>query len=250
MGDGATFWLVKEEELNKGRDALLTMRTPPWTSRVWRRAGVELRPLRGAEDDSPAVPYPLAEHLEDVRDRVQELASALDLSAAITDDIALAALMHDRGTSEDPFQQALCHRLDDAGALLWEPHPEAVGKSALPRRLWATASRLAGVPAGLRHEAVSAHIFDAELERGLIRPHDAELVRHLILSHHGRFRGHAPLVADSTRTITPYQDASAREWATRPDEFERLLRRYGPYSLALAETVLRLADWDASRRLA
>ena len=46
----------------------------------------------------------------------------------------------------------------------------------------------------------------------------------------------------------PYLDPASSRWAAQIDSFHRLNRRCGPYGLALAEAVLRLADWEVSRR--
>ncbi|AYD88986.1 hypothetical protein D5R93_01010 [Actinomyces lilanjuaniae] len=80
-------------------------------------------------------------------------------------------------------------------------------------------------------------------------------MRHLILTHHGFFRGPGPVCPESgTRSGAgpvahePYQDPGSTRWRRQVTAVHRLSARYGPYSLALAEAVLRLADWEVSRR--
>ena len=107
------------------------------------------------------------------------------------------------------------------------------------------------MPRGWRHEAASARAFD---EDAATRPHDHELVRHLILSHHGFYRGPGPIcpqggAGDQTGGAgEPYLDPASPRWAGQIESFHRLNERYGPYGLALAEAILRLADWDVSRK--
>jgi CRISPR-associated endonuclease/helicase Cas3 len=43
-----------------------------------------------------------------------------------------------------------------------------------------------------------------------------------------------------------YQDPTSQQWSSWPDIVASLRQRYGPYSLALLETILRLADWECS----
>ena len=147
------------------------------------------------------------------------------------------------------MQAALTMQEDEDG---WrspgQPSEVPLAKSALPRRAWQRSQWLAGVPRGWRHEAASARIFDAALAAGEVRVHDPELVRHLILSHHGRFRGPGPLLDPSSTFTEPYQDASDERWAEQMTSWRALERRYGPYTLALAETLVRLADWETSRK--
>jgi CRISPR-associated endonuclease/helicase Cas3 len=92
--------------------------------------------------------------------------------------------------------------------------------------------------------------------------HLADLVLHLVASHHGYARPFAPVVPDSSppgvsgtldgRPI--FLDATARTAAVPAhrldsglvDRFWRLVRRYGWWGLAYLEAILRLADWYAS----
>ena len=78
---------------------------------------------------------------------------------------------------------------------------------------------------------------------------DPELVRHLILTHHGYFWGLGPVLAETDRCQRPsYQDPQDPRWGDRPRAFRELHARYGVYGLALLEAILRLADWEASRK--
>ena len=75
-------------------------------------------------------------------------------------------------------------------------------------------------------------------------PDHLDLCRHLILAHHGWAR-------PSIKPYDPLDPPSrseplAREAALR---FARLQARWGPWGLAWWESLLRAADWAASRRL-
>ena len=66
-----------------------------------------------------------------------------------------------------------------------------------------------------------------------------------MLTHHGWFRG-AGLAIDAD-DAPAYQDPTQPQWLTCPDRFAALTHRLGPYTLALAESLVRLADWHESR---
>ena len=50
-------------------------------------------------------------------------------------------------------------------------------------------------------------------------------------------------------TAPRHQDPNDPSWAEAMRRFHRLNDRYGPYTLALIETILRLADWNVSQEL-
>ena len=163
----------------------------------------------------------------------------------------LAARFHDEGKREDVIQEELSYQLGEDGTLARiGVDGDALAKSTLPRRLWPRARRLAGVPDGYRHEAASAEAVDGMISAGSITPRDPQLLRHLVLTHHGMFRSVGPAITDATVRISAYQDATRAEWTRRPDEFAELVDRYGPYTLSLAESIVRLADWHESGELA
>ncbi|NOP38707.1 type I-U CRISPR-associated helicase/endonuclease Cas3 [Calidifontibacter sp. DB2511S] len=215
----------------------------------WR----EVVPVRtAAEAAKAAEPVTLDDHQSDVALVAERWARRLGLNDDLVADIRLAALLHDEGKRRDAVQRMMRFSVDRNGALSDLGDDTVLAKSRLPRHLWRRASRLAALPVGFRHEAASAECFDHKLHSREIAPHDPELVRHLILTHHGHFRGAAPWM-DGPATpwmegpdAPAYQDVTRAEWLTRPDEFATLLERYGPYSLALLETIVRLADWHVS----
>ena len=221
----------------------------------WLRLGLA-RPA----DEERRRAVPLGEHNRAVGERAGQWARSIGLPERVVDDIALAGAHHDAGKNElAAFQTALRMREGGDGWLEFGEAgaSEPLAKSALQPHLWRRSAALAGVPRGWRHEAASARVLDESVAGGgggPARPHDHELVRHLILSHHGFYRGPGPVcpqggVGDRTGGAgEPYLDPASPRWAGQIESFHRLNERYGPYGLALAEAVLRLADWDVSRK--
>ncbi|WP_244963322.1 type I-G CRISPR-associated helicase/endonuclease Cas3g [Actinomyces trachealis] len=191
----------------------------------------------------------LDSHGQAVGDLAGRWARALGLPGPVVADLRLAGVLHDSGKRcSEAFQLALTAEEGLDGSLRPGAQPgTALAKSRLPSRLWRRAASLCGVPPGWRHEAASAELFDQGQESGQHQAHDVALVRHLILSHHGAYRGPGPVMG-AHRDRPPYQDPQAPQWAQAMSAFWQLNDRYGPYTLALAETVLRLADWEVSRR--
>lgn len=83
------------------------------------------------------------------------------------------------------------------------------------------------------------------------------MILHLIAAHHGYARPFAPVVLDDDPPDVEYEGASSSsaDRSERPphrldsgvaDRFWSLTRRYGWWGLAYIETLLRLADQQAS----
>ena len=72
-----------------------------------------------------------------------------------------------------------------------------------------------------------------------------DLVLHLVAAHHGRARPHFP----TDEAFDPdADDGSVAEIAKEtPRRFARLQRKYGRWGLAYLESLVRAADWLASR---
>ena len=128
------------------------------------------------DDDGPTFrhrPVPLERHLNGVAARTRTVAEQLGLPRAMTEDLALAAKLHDLGKLDDRFQR-LCGRKPDAVPLAKSGH----GWVARRRR-----SKVSDYPNGERHEAISVELM---IRYGLHETaNDAELVEHLVASHHG-----------------------------------------------------------------
>lgn len=221
--------------------------TPLFTATGEDTGWVEVTPARMLDEVVPSQACGLDGHGRHVERRARAWASRLGLPPDMVGDIGLAARWHDEGKRAEIMQDELRFVLDASGAIHQIDYPEAIAKSLMPRRWWRRVRELAGVPPGYRHEAGSADAFDQHLST--VGAHDAALVRHLILTHHGSFRGCGPAIRHEQVPIPTYQDATTPQWAHRPTEFTHLNNRYGPYSLAFAEAIVRLADWHESTRL-
>ncbi|MCL3777888.1 MULTISPECIES: type I-U CRISPR-associated helicase/endonuclease Cas3 [unclassified Actinomyces] len=194
----------------------------------------------------------LDSHSADVAALAERWARALGLPRDVVADIRMAGLWHDAGKgSSELFQASLRMREGPDGWLILdgEDGGPPLAKSALPHRLHRRSLALAGVPRGWRHEAASAALLDEALTAEVVRADDAELVRHLVLTHHGYFRGLGPVLTGTGQARQePYQDLGDSRWSDRSRDFRRLNARYGVYGLALLEAIVRLADWEASRK--
>ena len=116
------------------------------------------------------------------------------------------------------------------------------------------------LPENFRHEMLSAQV--AERHAPLPEERDAaDLLLHLVASHHGHARPLAPICGDpepptvSGRlgdTLVALSGEERVRWrAHRVDSglayrFWRLTRRYGWWGLAYLEAIIRLGDWYAS----
>ena len=118
------------------------------------------------------------------------------------------------------------------------------------------------LPPGFRHEMLSMQIvenfYDQLVPDGAV---DRDLLLHLLGSHHGHNRPFAPVVIDETDDETRSVEVSGiaitpeqrRSWppAHRLDSgvaerFWDLTRKHGWWGLAWLESILRLADQQAS----
>jgi CRISPR-associated endonuclease/helicase Cas3 len=199
----------------------------------------------------------LGPHLLHVGAAAEKTARALGLSEDLARAVGNAGRLHDLGKAEPRFQQWL-------GA-----EDQLLAKSGEKDGLdWRARRKVAGWPAGGRHEALSVRIARALGPEALVllEP-DPELVLHLVASHHGRGRPGLSGVDDgqgcSFRVdvtsllsdgfegtgrpgpCTIDGDLSASDW-DQPLRFQVVNRRYGRRGTALLEAVLRQADWVVS----
>ncbi|ERH21304.1 CRISPR-associated endonuclease Cas3-HD [Actinomyces johnsonii F0542] len=222
----------------------------PWLHLRLVEAATE-RPV-STEDDADE--RTLCGHGDQVGERAGQWARAIGLPENLVEDLVTAGRHHDDGKADSRMQAALGAAVDESGFLLLEDPGQRkrrtpLSKSRLPRRYWNRSMRMAGVPSGWRHEAASADYLEEQLERAEQTAHDPDLVMHLVLSHHGRFRGPGPVCLPEHGTTPRHQNPNDPSWAEAISRFHRLNDRYGPYTLALIETILRLADWDVSQEL-
>ena len=190
----------------------------------------------------------LESHGRAVAARSHSIAERLGISADLAAVVERAGRFHDLGKADRRFQRWL-----DPD----EQHPVLVAKSGMPRSRWNAARIVAGWPRGGRHEELSARLVRRWLTRqpGRFEPPLAELLVHLIISHHGNGR---PLLlpADDQTTeqvsldldgelVEASADLSTIDW-NQPTRFRHLNSLFGPWGLALLEAIVRRADHTVS----
>ncbi len=203
----------------------------------------------GQDESSSSEPVRLDDHLGHVCGAVERFSLALIDDPELRKMLAEAARSHDCGKADSRFQ-ALLHG-GDPFAAQFAPCPLAKGKLSRPspgvRQMQWTQS---GLPRDFRHELVSLALIRQNSHAG-----DDELILHLVASHHGRCRPFAPVVANPKEVAwngwSLTRDQAAELAAHRlqngvSDRFWNLTRRYGWWGLVYLETLLRLADWQAS----
>lgn len=224
---------------------------PGEVSRFLPRAYPERERLSDEFDESSLAPTAevLDSHGEAVAILAKSMAEKIGLSFEVANVIHQAGRWHDAGKADIRFQRWLDPMVETGNG---RPRP-LLAKSRMPRHLWNAAQVVAGWPRGGRHEALSARLLRVwidtwEEDRD---PSLTDLLIHLVISHHGSGRPVVPPVIDSTLEMVAYEphgirveasaDLSLVDWA-QPARFRRLNQRFGPWGLALLETILRRAD--------
>lgn len=186
----------------------------------------------------------LADHLAAVGELAHGIAIAIGLEQRVADALAVAGRLHDLGKADPRFQRWL------GGTDADQP----LAKSAMSQTAWRRAATAAGWPVGGRHELLSAQIITAYLDQGGQLP-DADLVTHLVTTHHGNGRPIVPTTEDGGAVTTKVNvdghsielstDTGNADWA-QPDRFRSLSETYGHWGLALLEAIVRQADHRVS----
>lgn len=222
-------------------------------------------------------PVLLERHLCDVEDAARALCERLACNPVEKEAVGTAARWHDVGKAHPAFQGMIHRSFDEpesAAGRLWAKSPK---RDVRPRYVFVEGGKevershfrheLASMLAWLEHRSGRTEI-------------DADLVAYLILAHHGKLRmrlrslpgereptdqrlfcrgvwagDHLPEVVCDRERIPPTelrldlmqlgQGAQGPSWTARAAS---LLERYGPFRLAWLETLVRLADWRASRQ--
>lgn len=236
-----------------------------------RTAGAD--PTAGTEDayrqDEASVAQrqwiSLQQHSDDTRVEATTLLAALqvDLPEPLAQAVVTAAYVHDVGKAHPIWQDALCR-------LATEEERERVeagrpwAKSASPEDL-----RFEG-GVKFRHELASLLLLDGPLHPLLDGVEEPDLVRYLVLAHHGKLRVQVRGIDDVDEKVLlgleqgadvpvpsllgqpagtlivdldQFIPGSDRSWTRR---VLRLRDRLGPFLLAYLETLVRMADWRAS----
>jgi CRISPR-associated endonuclease/helicase Cas3 len=218
----------------------------------------------------------LDQHSKDVRGQSRTLLAVLDplLPDEAGANIVTAAYLHDVGKAHETWQDALCRLApEDKKDEIRAGGPWA--KSGIDGAL-----RFDGRVA-FRHELASLLLLDGPLRPMLDDVPDPDLVRYLVIAHHGKLRvqvrdpgdlavlapgeasertllglthgavtGIPALLGKSASELTvdlePFALGGDRSWTRTA---LGLRDRYGPFVLAYLETVVRIADWRASAGL-
>ena len=195
----------------------------------------------------------LDSHGEAVGAMSRSMAKQIGLSSELANVLGRAGQWHDVGKADLRFQRWLDLTVE---ALNGRDSP-LLAKSRMPKHLWHATRAAAGWPRGGRHEALSARLVRlwTESTEGDLDPSMADLLIHLVISHHGSGRPVVPPVIDATpgkvaselhsvRVEAP-ADLSLVDW-DQPARFRRLNETLGPWGLALLEAILRRADHAVS----
>lgn len=192
--------------------------------------------LVGADEDQRE----LTTHLESVGAMSELIATRLGLPAELIKAAGEAGRFHDLGKAHLGFQNWL-------GCGAAETLQAKSGATRARREGTAT-----GWPRGARHELISVQLLDA----ADVKPDEADLVRHLVISHHGHGRplcptsSAAPAMIDGRigriDVVGARVDPSTPDW-DQPERFRSLCERFGYWGLALLEAVLRQADHVVSK---
>ena len=216
------------------------------------------------------IPIRLSDHLEHVSAEAKSLCDALEVDAETREAVVRAARWHDLGKTHEVFQQTMRNGLASQENLGGPMLAKTEKKNLRHGRPY------------FRHELASALAFldHSDWSR------DADLVAYLIAAHHGKVRMNLRALPresatrDDARTgklfargvwendqLPSFDLGGGEQWGggglvlsvmelgwtevTGESWTERtrdLLSRFGPFRLALMETLLRIADWRASSR--
>ena len=195
----------------------------------------------------------LVAHGRAVGERARSIATALGLPTHLVEVIEQAGELHDIGKADERFQRWL-----NRGKPVHESDYVPLAKSDMAASRWATARKDAGWPFGGRHEQLSARLVAAWLadESHGLEPCGQDLLIHLVVSHHGKGRPLVVPAADGSagRVDWTFSDGSAKhvsadlsttDWG-QPARFQRLNEQFGPWGVALLETIVRQADHEVS----
>ena len=210
---------------------------------TWRCGGATKElPIDALDELSNAPSARLDDHLRSVGELAERIGIAIGLPPDMCAVLRDAGRFHDLGKADARFQRWL-------GGDVAEP----LAKSAMPPGKWRRAATASGWPFGARHELLSVQILDEHVRSSGQMP-EFDLVRHLVLTHHGHGRPLCPTsksAAETTRVrvdgvvVEAVTDPGDGDWS-QPERFRLLTERFGYWGLALLEAALRQADHRVS----
>lgn len=210
-----------------------------------RRAGVDedLRQVFSTRPDG-AKPVTLEMHQSAVAERAVLLGKAVGLPELLVEALRLAGVHHDEGKADTRFQRRLS--ASDGLVLAKSPPSRTV-------RQVRDAEAQAGLPAGWRHEQLSAlkWLISADLAAAGRHSADADLVARLIGTSHGHGRSSFPhsgkqLLDDGPSTHLRGRSIEIFDHGGWDELMERTQLRYGVWGCAYLEALLRAADGQIS----
>jgi CRISPR-associated endonuclease/helicase Cas3 len=202
----------------------------------------------------------LKQHLQDVVDCAKKTVEKLECNQ-LANPLLTAAALHDIGKADLRFTAML------AGVTPYEvlgrPALAKSGENWITRKERIERQNRAMLPVGFRHEAVSVQWVEQHTDLlDQISPEHRELVLHLIASHHGYARPFFPVCLDEpsdTELLTIAWDRgivnpqmrqswipSHRVDSLVAERFWKQVRTHGWWGIAYIESLLRLADQQAS----
>ena len=190
----------------------------------------------------------LEEHGQAVGSLARQIAERIGLSETLSEVVECAGTLHDIGKADERFQRWLDPEARQEGLL---------AKSDTPRHRWEATRSAAGWPRGGRHEDLSGRLVRSWLEQNSAwsDQEQRDLLVHLVVSHHGKGRPLVPSAADGTARLVSAEvngtlveapaDLAVIDWS-QPRRFRRLNDQFGPWGLALLESIVRMADHAVS----
>ena len=236
-------WFIETCGNLKGSFELHELDTYP----IIRKRSVDISTFDGSDEASSftGTKVKLESHLKGVGDRASAFSKRLGLDEAVQNDLYLAGRFHDLGKVDERFQLQLVGGDPVAKVKLTEPLAKGIRKKYY-------------YPIGMRHEVASVALVLSN-PRVLAGANDADLVLHLIATHHGYGRPLPPIFPDPEPQILQFSVNGQRletgsdlvnsnlslEMAER---FWSLTAKYGHHGLAWLEAILRLADHRQSEQ--
>ncbi|MCY3487167.1 MAG: type I-U CRISPR-associated helicase/endonuclease Cas3 [Bacteroidetes bacterium] len=191
----------------------------------------------------------LAPHNEAVGDFAKRICARIGVRTDLAEVIEWAGRLHDIGKADQRFQRWLNPS--------WKFGDVLLAKSDTLQHRWQERRNIAGWPKGGRHEALSARLVRAWLNKnsGWGDSISRDLLIHLVISHHGKARPLiGPVTDDASLTVngrifdesvSASADHGIIDWE-QPTRFRKLNEYFGPWGLALLEAILRRSDHAVS----